>query len=560
MTNLDEKKLKILWPQLRLPKAGELKKINPKKEVVMVTNADLRESANVECWPVQEKFEKKLEVVLREKFNISLVRAHSYKVKKKHGFIGCQREGSDVFMELDPQAPLIVLLTAWQYSHHIAPSLVHHQGPILILANFDGTWPGLVGALNLAGTLTGLGREYSRLWSENFDDEFFYQKLAEWLNTGTIKHDLSYLKEIKAESSLFESEAGQLGRFLGEYVLNHKEIMGFFDIFCMGMINGVFPQKSLCDIGMPMEGLSQSALLYEMSLVPQELREQCLQYYIDKGMDFKFGPDHATQLTREQILEQCAMLIAMARITERFGLSCVGVQYQQGLKDQCAASDFAEGAIGSTDRFPIPDEKGKIIRPGKPIPCANEVDMGTAIPQTMLFRLLDTMGLPPETTLHDIRWGSKYKGTFYWDFEISGNVPFEHLKNGIAGAIGYRQPPMYFAKGGSTIAGQCKAGTFIWARAHYEGTQVHMHIGTGMAHDLPKEEVQRRLDSTTEVWPIMNVTLDGVSKDNLMAGHQSNHISVAYVPEEHLTQVTQAFVCMALTQGIKVHLAGDAKV
>jgi hypothetical protein len=170
------------------------------------------------------------------------------------------------------------------------------------------------------------------------------------------------------------------------------------------------------------------------------------------------------------------------------------------------------------------------------------------------------MGLPPETTLHDIRWGSKYKGTFYWDFEISGNVPFEHLKNGIAGAIGYRQPPMYFAKGGSTIAGQCKAGTFIWARAHYEGTQVHMHIGTGMAHDLPKEEVQRRLDSTTEVWPIMNVTLDGVSKDNLMAGHQSNHISVAYVPEEHLTQVTQAFVCMALTQGIKVHLAGDAKV
>ncbi len=556
--NLNEKDIATLWPQFKLPHLKTPQKIDRQKEVVLITNADLRQSANVNCWPIQEKFEAKLEQVLKEKFNLSLRRAHDFKKSEKHGFIAGQREGSDVFIGLDPHAAVIVLLTAWQYSHHIAPSLVHHQGPILILANFDGTWPGLVGALNLAGTLTGLGRRYSRLWSENFDDDFFYQKLAEWLRTGNIEHNLSYLTRIMLDTPLFNTTAGQLGRYLGEYVLKHKEIMGFFDMFCMGMINGVFPQKALCDIGMPMEGLSQSALLYEMSLVPRSLKEQCLQYYVDKGMDFKFGADPVTELTREQVLEQCAMLIAMARISERFGLSCVAVQYQQGLKDQCPASDFAEGAIGSTDRFPIPDEKGAVIRPGKPIPCANEVDMGTAIPQTMLFRLLDSLGLPAETTLHDIRWGSDYQGTFYWDFEISGNVPFEHLKGGIAGAIGYRQPAMYFAKGGSTIAGQCKAGPFIWARAHYEGTDVHMHVGTGMAHDLPMEEVQRRLDATTDVWPIMNVTLDGVSRDELMAGHQSNHISVAYVTEEHLQNVLRAFVCMALTQGIKVYLAGDA--
>ena len=83
--------------------------------------------------------------------------------------------------------------------------------------------------------------------------------------------------------------------------------------------------------------------------------------------------------------------------------------------------------------------------------------MGTAIPQTMLWRLLDSLGLPAETTLHDIRWGSEFDGTFYWDFEISGSVPFEHLKGGIAGATGYRQPAMYFPKGGSSIHGQGKA-------------------------------------------------------------------------------------------------------
>jgi len=224
----------------------------------------------------------------------------------------------------------------------------------------------------------------------------------------------------------------------------------------------------------------------------------------------------------------------------------VGVQYQQGLKDCCPASDFAEGAIGSSERFAIPDEQGREIRPGRPIPCVNEVDMGTAIPQVMLHRILETLGLPSETTLHDVRWGSEYQGTFYWDFLISGSVPFEHLKGGIAGATGYRQPPMYFKLGGSTIGGQCKAGRFVWARAHYEGTQVHRHLGTGTAHELPEEEFQRRLDGATPVWPLMNVTLDGVDRDQLMAGHMSNHVSVAYVPAEHCGFVASALAAMGL--------------
>ncbi len=198
------------------------------------------------------------------------------------------------------------------------------------------------------------------------------------------------------------------------------------------------------------------------------------------------------------------MLIALARFAERFGLSAVGVQYQQGLARSCAASDFAEGAIGSAERFPIPAATATIIRPGKPMPCINEVDMGSAIPQTMLWRLLDSLGLPSETTLHDIRWGSEFEGTFYWDLEISGAVPFAHLKGGIAGAVGFRQPPMYFPKGGATITGQCKAGRFVWARANYVGTSVFMHIGTGHAVELPHAEFERRRRATTYEWPLMN--------------------------------------------------------
>ncbi|MFV0322136.1 MAG: signal transduction protein [Alphaproteobacteria bacterium] len=543
----------------QLPKTP--KQISPKSnQVFMLTNGDLRESANVKCWPVAQKYEEKLKTALKDKYGLDLVRIHDVDPKKGHGFIDSQREGSDVLAKIDTNAPLIILSTAWQYSHHIAPSLVHHKGPILILANFDGTWPGLVGALCLSGTLNSLGRNHSRLWSENFDDEFFFTNLTTWLESGVIHHDLSHLREVYNDTQLFNTEAGDFGKQLGEWVLKNKEIMGIFDSFCMGMINGVFPQKALSDIGMPMEGLSQSALAYEMSLVSQKEKEECLNWYIKQGMTFHFGNDDATELTREQVLEQCAMLIAMARFVDRFGLSLIGVQYQQGLKDTCPASDFAEGAIGSTLRYPIKNEKGEVIHKGKPIPCANEVDMGTAIPQLMLYRILDSLNLPAETTLHDVRWGSEYKGKFYWDFEISGSVPFEHLKNGIKGAQGYRQSPMYFAKGGSTIGGQCKKGHFVWARASYLGDEVHMHIGTGEAFELPEKEFQRRLNATTKEWPLMNVILDGVGRDELMAGHQSNHVTVAYVDEKHLPFVTNAFVTMALTQNMRVWLAGTPRV
>lgn len=526
------------------------------KEVFVIANGDLRDSANQNCWPIQEKFETKLAEVLENQFGYRMRRAHPVKAESGHGFINSQREGSDIIAGIDPTAPIIVLMTAWQYSHHVAPSLVHHQGPVLLLANFDGTWPGLVGALCMAGTLNSLGKPHSRLWSENFDDAFFYTGLQTWLECGELKHDTSYLQEITKDHPVMQSSAGQQGKQVGEHILKNKEIMGLFDMFCMGMMNGVFPQESLTKIGMPIEALSQSALLHEMSLVPQAMKEECLQWYIEKGMTFNFGEDSATELTREQVLEQCAMLIAMVKFTDRFGLTSVGVQYQQGLKDCCPASDFAEGAIGSSERFPVQSDNGEIIQAGKPIPCINEVDMGTAIPQTMLYRLLDSLNLPSETTLHDIRWGSEYEGTFYWDFEISGSVPFEHIKGGIAGAIGHRQPAMYFPLGGSSIGGQCKAGRFVWARAHYEGTEVHMHIGTGTAFELPQEEFQRRLESTTKEWPLMNCVLDGVGRDDLMAGHQSNHISVAYVPEQHIDEVVKAFVAQSLTQNMRVHIAG----
>lgn len=68
----------------------------------------------------------------------------SYDPERKHGFITRQCEGADVFPKMEPTVPVVVGLSIWAYSHHVWGNLQTYKGPIRLLANFDGTWPGLV--------------------------------------------------------------------------------------------------------------------------------------------------------------------------------------------------------------------------------------------------------------------------------------------------------------------------------------------------------------------------------------------------------------------------------
>ena len=60
-------------------------------------------------------------------------------------------------------------------------------------------------------------------------------------------------------------------------------------------------------------------------------------------MTFQFGPNEETDLTENQVLQQCKMYIAAVRIADEFGCATIGIQYQQGLKDLAPASDLVEG-------------------------------------------------------------------------------------------------------------------------------------------------------------------------------------------------------------------------
>ncbi|WP_377645292.1 fucose isomerase [Oryzobacter terrae] len=522
--------------------------------VYTVASGDLRLSANTTCWPAQEAFERDLGAAF-DALGWSVHRAHGVDPDEGHGFISTQRMGIEVFRTIPPEAPVVVAEAVWQYSHHVLAGLRTHRGPILVVANWSGRFPGLVGLLNLTASLTKAGVPHSVLWSEDFTDDWAVAGLTTWLETGALTHDLSHVHDLGA---LPASDEVALGRALADQLRQDKAVIGVFDEGCMGMYNAIIDDELLHPLGIYKERLSQSALVAEMARVPDDEAQAVRDWLDAAGMTFHTGTDEATELTDAQLLSQFRMYVAALRISDDFGLDAVGIQYQQGLKDTVPASDLAEGLLNNVERPPVLSRDGsRELYPGVPLPHFNEVDEGVAVDSLVTNRVWTAMGLDPATTLHDIRWGEEWEGEFVWVMEISGSVPASH-HGGYDRSWSMRQPPMYFPLGGGTLSGVSRAGEIVWSRVFIMDGVLHVDLGRGSAVDLPAEETQRRLDATTPQWPIMHAVLHGVGRDQLMARHKANHLNVAYATDAgSADRALAAKAAMFDALGLVVHLCGD---
>jgi hypothetical protein len=510
----------------------------PKKVIYLLANGDLRASANQKCEREQLLMEAKLIKTLKSE-GWSVQRAHGFRKDVGHSFIDSQKYGMEIFRKIPIDAPLIVAEAVWQYSHHILHGLSTHQAPILTVANWSGTWPGLVGMLNLNGSLTKAGVKYSSLWSEDFTDTKFLNGLRSWLRTGKVTHPTPHVRPMSRAK--LPAASLRLGQRFAQEFRKHKAILGVFDEGCMGMYNAIIPDELLQPTGLYKERLSQSSLYAKMLTVSNAEATAALRWLERKGMKFAWGKNEKTELTKRQTLEQLKMYIASIRIADEFGCATIGIQYQQGLKDLAPASDLVEGLLNNRDRPPVRHEKtGKVLFDGEALPHFNEVDECAGLDGLVTYRLWNELGYEPENTLHDLRWGRHYKGksgnrqldAYVWVFLISGAAPPAHFIGGFRGTTSERQPAMYFRLGGGTVKGISKPGWIVWSRVFVEDGKLKYDTGIGEVVTLPKEETEDRWQQTTSQWPIMHVVLQGVSRDEMMARHKSNHIQVVYAPSK----------------------------
>jgi hypothetical protein len=525
--------------------------------VILVANGDLRLAANQKCWPAQSRAEDAVMAAIRAT-GCEVRRGHAYDPAKQHGFIDSQKRGMEVFRGIPEHAPLVVVEAVWQYSHHLLPGLSTHRGPILTVANWSGEWPGLVGLLNLNGSLTKAGVAYSSLWSVDFTDDFFRNGLCRWLGGETLEHDQSHVRPLS--SWPIPDRAATIGSALAADLHRNKAILGVFDEGCMGMYNAIIPDELLHATGVFKERLSQSALYAGMGCVSEAEALGVREWLERRGVRFITGASPETDLTDSQILGQCKMYIAALRIADEFGCDAIGIQYQQGLKDLAPASDLAEGLLNNVDRPPVRSaSNGRVLYEGRALPHFNEVDECSGLDALVTNRIWTALGFDPETTLHDLRYGEDYGGQFVWVFEISGAVPPRHFIGGYAGAVSERQPPMYFRLGGGTLKGISKPGDVVWSRVYVDDGELKADLGIARSIELPREETERRWRITTPQWPLMHAVLPGISRDQMMARHKSNHIQVAYAPDAESAKLALAAKAAAFRDmGLDVYICGSA--
>jgi len=527
-------------------------------EVLLVASGDLRQSANEVCWPAQAAMEAQLAAAFREE-GVTLRRAHPVDPVLKHGFIHSQRMGMKVFEQIDPDAPIVVAESVWQYSAHVLAGLLSHRGPTLTVANWSGQWPGLVGMLNLNGCLIKAGVPFTTLWSKDFTDPLFKRGLRAWIKNKSFAHDTSHVHAFDP-AKVGKAELA-LGVALSKELRGKKALLGVFDEGCMGMANAIVEDALMNPAGIFKERLSQSALYAAIREVSDEDAQQVRDWLDGRGMRFLTGKDEATELTDAQILGQCKMYIAAMRIADEFGCDAIGIQYQQGLKDLVPASDLAEGLFNNVDRPPVFGRDGRELYAGRPLPHFNEVDECVGVDAVVTNRVWTAMGLDSATTLHDVRWGERYTADgfdeFVWLFQISGAVPASHLVGGYKGAVSERQPSMYFRLGGGTIKGVCKPGEIVWSRVFVEKGSLKVDLGRATAIALPAAETNRRWAEVTPQWPVMHVVLHGVDQNQFMARHPSNHVNVAYAESaEEADRALAAKAAMFHALGLEVSLCG----
>jgi len=257
------------------------------------------------------------------------------------------------------------------------------------------------------------------------------------------------------------------------------------------------------------------------------------------------------------------MYIAALRIADDFGCDAIGIQYQQGLKDLAPASDLAEGLLNNVERPPVRARgNGRVLYENDALPHFNEVDECAGLDALVTHRIWKALGYPPETTLHDVRYGESYAvngvDEFVWVFEISGAVPAAHFIGGYAGAVSERQPPMYFRLGGGSLKGISKPGEIVWSRVFVDGGALKADIGRAKVVELPREETERRWRITTPQWPIMHAVTYGITRDQMMARHKSNHVQVAYAPDAEAANLALATkAAMFREMGLDVSVCGS---
>ena len=482
----------------------------------------------------------------------------------KHGFIACQKQGMDVFAGIDPEGAAhrrrggLAVLASRACRAPRPPRRRSSPSP-----TGRGEWPGLVGMLNLNGSLTKAGVSYSHALEREFrPTSFFLRAPAAGCAKAACRTTTSPRAPLRPASA--PRQASGRARRSPRDLLRRKAIMGVFDEGCMGMYNAIIPDELLFRSASSRSGCRQSALLRRVATVTDAEARGVYDWLIEQGHDLPFRPgrrDRADATTRCSGSAGCTS--PPLRIADEFGCDAIGIQYQQGLKDLLPASDLAEGLLNNADRPPVMNAAAGSSAPASRSSHFNEVDECAGLDALFTNRVHRALGQPAENTLHDIRWGdSDRSGTtadYVWVLldlrRRAARAPHRRL-----GRVGSPAPAADVLPARRRHrARRRQARRNRLERIFVEARQLRWTSAAATSSRCPQAETERRWKRR----PRRNGRsctrcCYGVTRDQMMARHKANHVQVAYAnsaKEADLAMCAKA--ALAAELGLEVSLCGS---
>ena len=398
-----------------------------------------------------------------------------------------------MFAGIDPDAPLIVAEAVWQYSHHVLAGLISHRGPILTVANWSGTWPGLVGMLNLNGSLTKAGVTYSTLWSEDFTDEFFLQRPGAVAARPAPVQASDHPRPAAGARARFPPGPATLGaRLAARAAARARPSWASSTRAAWGCTTPSSPTSCCFRPGVFKERLSPVRPLLRDHAGRRRRGPGRLRLAPDEGDEVSLRRRRGHRTDRAPGARRSARPTSPpCGIADEFGCEAIGIQYQQGLKDLLPASDLAEGLLNNSDRPPVHNA----ARPGHPRRASRSPTStrstnapgSTASSPTACTRPWASRSRTPCTTCAGATGtGAGRPTTTSGSSSISGSAPPAHHVGGYAGTDSLRQPPMYFRLGGGTRARHRQARARSSGAAIFvEGGRLKMDLGRAKVVALP---------------------------------------------------------------------------
>jgi L-fucose isomerase-like protein len=389
---------------------------------------------------------------------------------------------------------LINFMAGWTYPDFTVSPMWQLPAdlPKLLLGSAIPDFPGAVGLLAAEGGLAHVGIANSRLFVEQFENhEGYSDALKTFLDTG--KYEFDYPKTIDvAVSDQNRQKAQKVKNAL------RGQIYGVVGPRSMEMWNKISEADFLKYFGIAKLGFDGLRLAKMAEKIPDDRAQKAMDFIVDKGMKLKLGSDPKNELTKEMVIFQMKVYIALLQLKEEFGLDFLGVQDQLDWIQHYPATDLTLGLLNNRLR---PEGDGETFV------VATEADDGAAL--TMQVLKLLNGGEP--VGFNDLRYFDTAQG-LYWFVNSGALAPyFAHGSNdSLEGSWSERQTYMYFKEGGGTCTVSVKKpGVVTWARFSVRDHQLYLCAGRGMTDVPTEEEWLNRTERCSQEWPQWYLKLCG---------------------------------------------------